>query len=207
MIPCVSSIIFHAARPNEFGVSTRITRFEVEGRSLRNKPHPVGNHNLSRRSTNKSSGSQGRPSLAPMRRIFPDTLSILAKPPGFIAAHIEPSELSASQRTLSAPRPSPLDHLRIRPEPSRRTSPKLVPTHKAPFRSRRMFHTMSEGKPWEVFQDSQTPRPIHRATPPPIKPIHTDPSRSSSTAPVFSERTPRCRFITLHPARVRIASP
>src|SRR5580704_13402338 len=142
-----------------------------------------------------------------MRRIVPDTGSIRARPPGFVAAHSEPSELSPSQRTFSPPKPSLLVQVRIRPVLSNRTIPKLVPAHKSPFRSRRTFQTMSEGKPWEVFQAVQRPRPIHRAIPPPTKPIHTDPSRSSNTAAVFSIRKPRCRFTTLHSALVRIARP
>src|SRR5204863_1574495 len=126
--------------------------------------------------------SQVSPCRGPATRIFPETGSIRAKPPGFIAAHIEPSEVSANQRTLSPPKPSFLVHVRICPEPSMRVSPKAVPTQSAPFLSRLMFQTMSDGRPWPILQDSQTPLPSHRATPPPARPIHKDPSRSSSTA-------------------------
>src|ERR1035438_3252202 len=130
-----------------------------------------------------------------------------AKPPGLVAAQMDPSEVSASQRTLSPPSPSCLVQLLVTLEPSRRTNPRPVPTQRAPFLSRRMLQIKSDGRPWSIFQDSQSPRSSHRATPPPTSPIQTDPSRSSSTAAVTSLLKPRCRFTMLHPAAVRIARP
>src|SRR5215469_7762832 len=207
IVPRESSRTFHALRPNAAGVSTRATRSERQGCSFRNKPHVVGSHKRPCRSTNRSSGSQASPSLGLVRRTLPEAGSILANPPGLAAAHMEPSELSASQRTLSPPKPSFLFQFLIRPELSMRATPKLVPTHKAPFRSRLMFQTISEGSPCSIFQASHEPLPSHRARPPPARPIQTDPSRSSSTATVFSLRRPCCRFTSFHPCLPRIARP
>ena len=134
--------------PKDAGVSTRITRFVTDGCSLRNKPHagwqpqpvmPI--HKQVLRIT-------GQPVLgAGDGESFPETGSIRARPPGFMAAHVDPSEVSANQRTLSPPKPSLLVQVLVRPEPSMRANPKLVPTQRDPFLSRLIFQTMSEGKP------------------------------------------------------------
>src|SRR5262249_5682328 len=117
MVPCLSSIIFQAKRPKDSGVSTRFTRFDTEGAVFTNRPHMVGSHSRSRPSTKTSSGSHGNPSLGPDGLIFPETGLIRTRPPGFVAAQIEPSEVSANQRTLSLPKPSFLVQVLMRPTP------------------------------------------------------------------------------------------
>src|ERR1700722_16404499 len=109
-----------------------------------------------------------------------------ANPPGLVAAQMEPSEVSASQRTLSPPSPSLLVQRLDTREPSRRTNPRLVPTQSAPARFLRILQIKSDGKPSATFQDSQSRPPTQRATPPPTRAIQMDPSRSSSTAAVTS---------------------
>jgi hypothetical protein len=66
-----------------------------------------------------------------------------------------------------------------------------VPTHSAPFLSRRMLQIRSEGRPCALVQASHSPWPIQRATPAPTRATHSDPSRSSKTAVVTAVRSPR----------------
>ena len=100
---------------------------------------------------------QGRPFSRPKRRIFPLGGSMRATPPGFSTAHMAPSEVSPSHRTLSPPKPSFRVQVRSDPRSSMRARPREVPTQSAPFRSRRMLQIRSDGRPCALVHASHSP--------------------------------------------------
>ena len=154
--PCALAQGFRRLNPDEAAGT-------VHGCLLRNTPHLVGTHSWPCRSTNTSSGSQRSPSVLPTARTFPSAGSIRANPPGFRAAQMAPSEVSASQRTLSPPSPSFLVQVLACPARSKRVSPKLVPTQSIPSRARRILQIRSDGRPWSI---SRIPTRLARSTSP-----------------------------------------